>query len=167
MKKHYLAFAFAAFTGLVAIVGTGAAQNAPGGNGMTVQEFSPRFDDLMTMLVQPRHIKLYYAAHEGNWELAAFEARELGAALRRVAATIPTYRNMSVDDAVAAMATPQLTAISEAVEARNMGQFDRAYGTLTESCNACHVTMEHAFLVMKVPDLETNPFTDQLFAAAQ
>lgn len=164
MKKHYFSAALALVAGLFVAATAGFTQNAGGGGGLTVLEFSPRFDDLMTMLVQPRHLKLYYAVQEENWDLAAFEARELGAALRRVGATIPTYRNQSVDDAVAAMATPQLEAVGEAIEEKDSGEFMTAYTRLTQSCNACHVTMEHPFLVMKVPDADApSPFPDQVF----
>jgi hypothetical protein len=40
-------------------------------SGLTILDFRPAMDDLMTMLVQPRHIKLYYAAQAKNWTLAA------------------------------------------------------------------------------------------------
>ena len=67
----------------------GAAPAAPGaaapaGGGLQILEFKPAMDDLMTMLVQPRHMKLYYAAQQQNWMLAGFELNELGAALRRI-----------------------------------------------------------------------------------
>jgi hypothetical protein len=82
-----------------------AAQNAPPapGGSLTNLEFKPALDDLMTMLVQPRHIKLYYAGQANNWRLATFELNELRGALARVGRTIPTYRNISVDNAVASI----------------------------------------------------------------
>src|SRR5690348_2360567 len=54
-------------------------------------EFTPRLDDLMTMLIQPRHLKLYYAGSRKNWELAAFESSELRSAFGRIAQVFPRY----------------------------------------------------------------------------
>jgi hypothetical protein len=40
---------------------------APARPGLVVLDFKPGLDDLMTMLVQPRHIRLYYAGQAKNW----------------------------------------------------------------------------------------------------
>src|SRR5947209_18957684 len=80
----------------------GAAPAAPpAGGGLQILDFKPAMDDLMTMLIQPRHMKLYYAGQQQNWTLAAFELNELGGGLRRIGQTIPKYRNFSVDATVA------------------------------------------------------------------
>src|SRR5271165_6591275 len=71
--------------------------------GLTILEFKPAMDDLMTMLVQPRHLKLYYAGQAKNWTLAAFQLNELRGALARIGRTIPTYRRIDVDTAVASI----------------------------------------------------------------
>jgi hypothetical protein len=91
--RHLAAIALAGSLALSASV-IATAQNAPSapGGGLTILEFKPAMDDLMTMLVQPRHIKLYYAGQAKNWELAGFELNELRGALARVGRTIPTYR---------------------------------------------------------------------------
>ena len=59
----------------------------------------------MTMLVQPRHLKLFFAAREKNWELAAFQVNELRASFRRIGQTVPIYRTQDVNKAAAIMAT--------------------------------------------------------------
>jgi hypothetical protein len=165
---------------VVAIVLTGAlalsasliavAQNAepPRGDaaaaarpGLTILEFKPAMDDLMTMLVQPRHIKLYYAGQAKNWRLAGFELNELRGALARVGRTIPTYRNIGVDTAVASIFADTIKSVDAAVKAGDSTQFAAAYGQMTAACNTCHVGMEHPFLVIKVPDASNYP--DQEF----
>jgi hypothetical protein len=50
----------------------GAAPAPRPGGGLVILDFKPAMDDLMTMLIQPRHIKLYYAGQAKNWTLAAF-----------------------------------------------------------------------------------------------
>jgi uncharacterized membrane protein len=121
----------------------------------------------MTMLVQPRHVKLYYAGRDKNWELAAFELRELRASFRRAGQAIPTYRMQDVNKAVETITAPHLDRLDKAIAARDSALFARAYGTLTNSCNACHSAMEHAFLVMKVPDAGVvSEYSDQDFRPA-
>src|ERR1700739_2803062 len=62
--------------------------------------FTPGFDDMMTMLVQPRHTKLYYAGTAKNWELAAAESRDLRQAFDNLAKAIPNYEGNDVPQAV-------------------------------------------------------------------
>src|SRR5258706_16455811 len=104
MKNHHLvALLLAGSVGLAAsaiAVATAApapaAPAAPAGGGLTILDFKPAFDDLMTMLVQPRHTKLWLSAHQKKLQLARFELKEMGGALRRVGETVPKFRNISV-----------------------------------------------------------------------
>lgn len=134
---------------------------APARPGLTILDFKPAMDDLMTMLVQPRHIKLYYAGQAKNWTLAAFQINELRGALARVGRTIPNYRNINVDTAVAAIFADKLKAVDAAVKAKDAETFTAAYQEMTTACNDCHKGMEHPFLVIKVPDAANYP--DQEF----
>jgi len=141
-----------------------AAPAAPAGGGLQILDFKPAFDDLMTMLVQPRHTKLWVAGQQQNWQLAGFELNEMGSALRRVGQTIPKYRNISVDATVSSIFTPKIQAVAGAIAAKNQQQFNSAYGELTNACNLCHEALEHPFLVIKVPDANAaNAFPDQDF----
>lgn len=164
MQKRYAAIALAAVLAFSASI-MAAAQNAapaPAARpGLTILEFKPAMDDLMTMLVQPRHIKLYAAGQAKNWRLAGFQLDELRAALARIGRTIPTYRNIGVDTAVASIFANSIKAVDAAIKAGDPAQFTAAYGEMTAACNACHVGMEHPFLVIKVPDAANYP--DQEF----
>src|SRR5215470_996857 len=60
------------------------APQAPARPGLVILDFKPAMDDLMTMLVQPRHIRLYNAGQAKNWQLAAFQINELRGALARI-----------------------------------------------------------------------------------
>src|SRR5271167_621102 len=169
MRKRH--FAAAMLTGLLtagasiiaAAQNTGPGDAAPAarpGGGLTILEFKPAMDDLMTMLVQPRHIKLYYAGQAKNWRLAGFELNELRGALARVGRTIPTYRNIGVDTAVASIFADTIKSVDAAIKAGDSTQFAAAYGQMTAACNTCHVGMEHPFLVIKVPDATNYPDQD-------
>jgi hypothetical protein len=162
MKNSHAAFALAAALALSASV-IAAAQNAapPAPGGPTTLDFKPAMDDLMTMLVQPRHIKLYYAGQAKNWTLAGFELNELRGALARIGRTIPTYRKISVDDTVAAIIADKIKTVDAAIKAKDSAQFTAAYGDLTQACNACHAGMEHSFLKITVPNAAN--YADQDF----
>jgi hypothetical protein len=131
------------------------------GGGLVILDFKPALDDLMTMLIQPRHIKLYYAGEAKNWKLAGFELDELRAGLARIGRTIPNYRNNNVDGAVAAIFADTVKTVDAAIKAQDATQFTAAYRQMTDACNACHTGMEHQFLVIKVPDAMNYP--DQEF----
>ena len=154
----------AAFALALPAVGVGAPAPAPAG-GLTILEFKPAFDDQMTMLIQPRHIKLYAAGQQKNWALAAFQLDELRASLRRMGQTIPKYRTYDVDSSVASIFTPAASALEAAIKTADPAKFASAYGEMTTACNTCHQAMDHPFLVVKVPDANAlNAFTDQDFA---
>jgi hypothetical protein len=113
--------------------------------------FAPGLDDLMTMLIQPRHLKLFYAGIRKNWELAAAEARGLRSAFTRISQTIVKYQGNEVDDAVSTIIVPPLQAVDAAIAAGDAKQFASAFVDLTHACNACHTYMEHPYLKVRVP----------------
>ena len=130
--------------------------------------FRPGFDDLMTMLVQPRHLKLHYAGAERNWELAAAESRNLRQSFDRISQALPRYLGIDVATAVSAMMVPQLQNVDAAIAAADPARFRAAYDGLTKACNACHVYMERPYITAKVPDpAAPSAFPGQDFTAAQ
>jgi hypothetical protein len=172
MKKHHVAAAMlggllALGASLIATAQTPspsanqAPAAPPAGGGLTILEFKPAMDDLMTMLIQPRHLKLHYAGEAKNWKLAEFQLRELRQALARIGRTIPTYRKIGVDEAVASIFTEKAVALEAAIKAADPAKFKAAYAEMTGACNACHAGMEHEFLVIKVP--EANVYPNQEF----
>jgi len=126
--------------------------------------FQPGLADLMTMLVQPRHIRLFYAGSDRNWELAAFELRELRSSFRRTGNTIPRYQGTDLNEAVATIIAPRLHDMEVAIAAADVKQFMKVYEELTNACNACHAYLEHPFLVVKSPAVSTQRiYPDQEF----
>jgi hypothetical protein len=149
-----------------------SAQNAPAAGegapaaaakpaaGPSPVEFKPSMDDLMTMLLQPRHMKLYYAGEAKNWTLAGFELNELRGALARVGRTVPTYRNVSVDMAITTIIADKIKALDSAIKAKDSEEFSAGYRELTAACNTCHQALEHPFLKIAVPDAVNYPDQD-------
>src|SRR5262245_46022046 len=82
---------------MIAGTATGClAQTAP--QAASPPPYRPGLGDLMTMTVQPRHLKLGIAGRERNWPYAAYEHHQLEEALERVARTWPRWRQFPIGD---------------------------------------------------------------------
>jgi hypothetical protein len=127
-------------------------------------EYHPSLGDLMTMAVQPRHLKLGIAGKEKNWAYAKYELSELRNAFARVARTIPVYRNADLTALMNSLTTEPVKEVDEAIAAADAVKFKAAYAKLTNTCNACHLSQEHAMVVIRVPDAKS--FPDQDFRPA-
>src|SRR5258708_3438908 len=77
-----------------------AAQSAPPAS----EPYRPGLGDLMTMTVQPRHIKLLLAGHEQNWPYAKYELHELQEAFERAARVWPRFRGLPMGGMIDAIA---------------------------------------------------------------
>jgi hypothetical protein len=129
------------------------------------QAYRPGVGDLMTMTVQPRHIRLLLAGHEQNWVYAAYELHELQEAFDRVVRVWPRYKGLPLGGMVDAIAQGPMTELTKAIEAKDEVAFDAAYEKLTEGCNACHQAANVGHVVIKVPNGST--FPDQDFRPQQ
>ncbi len=123
-------------------------------------EYHPSLGDLMTMAVQPRHIKLGIAGKQKNWAYAKYELSELRNAFGRVARTIPVYRNADLGALMNALTTDPLKQVEQAITAADAAKFQAAYAKLTATCNACHLSQDHAMVVIRVPDAAAFPDQD-------
>ena len=83
----------------------GVAQPTPSIQS-TPPPYRPGLGDLMTMTVQPRHLKLGIAALEKNWVYAAYEHHQLEEALDRVVRYWPQWRNFPIADMMAVTREP-------------------------------------------------------------
>jgi hypothetical protein len=122
----------------------------------TNEQYVPRLGDIMNA-AQTRHIKLWFAGKSQNWDLAAYELRQLKAGLFEAAVL---YEGIPVSN-VTTMTKP-IQSISDAIDARDFKRFTKAVGELTDGCNSCHQTMQRGFITMQMPT--TSPFSDQSFA---
>jgi hypothetical protein len=116
--------------------------------------------DLMNTLVQPRHLKLGLAGAAGNWPLAGYALVEIRQAFAGIAKAVPKFRGYPVSDLADAALKQPLAAVDDAVKAQDAKKFAAAYGELTQGCNACHASLDHPFVVIKVPDASAFPNQD-------
>jgi hypothetical protein len=130
----------------------------------TQADYHPSMGDLMTMAIQPRHIKLQLAGVQRNWSYAEYELGELRNAFARIARTIPRYRTVDTVSMTAAVIRAPLDAVDQAIKARSATQFAIAYARLTQACNGCHQSLSHAEVVIKQPAAAI--FPDQDFRPA-
>ena len=122
--------------------------------------FHPGLGDLMTALVQPRHIKLGLAGNDKNWPYAAYELDELREAFDDVAEVVPKYRDMPVADLLASTVKQPLALLDQAIKAKDANRFTAAYAQLTASCNACRQSTDHAMIVIQPPRAPAFPDQD-------
>ena len=136
----------------------GSAQAPAAANSQP--DYHPSMGDLMTMAIQPRHAKLWQAGRNGNWVYAEYELSELRNAFARIARTIPTYRNADMTALIGTMTTQPLQSVEDSIRGKDVARFKTAYEQLTVTCNACHVSQEHAMVVIRVPSGDTYPDQD-------
>ena len=123
----------------------------------TADQYVPQLGDIMSA-AQTRHQKLTLAGKAQNWELAAYELRQLKASLIEAALL---YSGIPISNVTTL--EPSLQATSDAITAKDGRKFTKAVGDLTEGCNSCHRSMGRSFVVMKVPS-DPQPFANQQFA---
>ena len=126
----------------------------------TPAPYRPGLGDLMTMTVQPRHLKLGLAGQEKNWPYAAYEGHELEEAFERVAEQVPKWREFDIAPLIAATVKQPLDDLEAAAKARDGQRFDAAYRQLTDACNACHTSANVGVIAIKAPDASAFPNQD-------
>jgi hypothetical protein len=147
--------------GLIALAVAGrAAAQAPGDT-----TYRPGLGDLMTMTIQPRHIKLGLAGRAGNWTYAAYELHELQEAFDRAMGVWPVWQSVPVGEMERAVMHDPFDALDQAIKAGDAARFTAAYKSLTDACDACHQAADRAFVVIRVPDQDF--FPDQDFQPAK
>jgi hypothetical protein len=128
--------------------------------GIAQQPHPAAVGDLMTALVQPRHIKLGLAGREQNWPYAAYELDQLRETLADLAEILPKYRDLSIPEMIESTVKEPLAALDRAIQAKDGGQFTVAYGQLTASCNVCHQSYDRALIMIQPPTMSSFPDQD-------
>ncbi len=165
IKQYRIGLVVAVALATIAASAPGAEPGSPaaGAPGQGMSTYRPVMSDLMNMVVQPRHMKLWLAGTNGGWDYAEYERHNIGGAFARIAAAIPVYQGQQTSDFIAAFVTPQLADLGTAIKAKDTAGFRASYEALTTSCNQCHQAMNHAMVVIKVPAADS--FPDQDFSS--
>ena len=153
-----VAAVLAAFS--VPLLATAQNPQAPAPSAAAPQAYRPGLGDLMTMTVQPRHIKIALAGREKNWAYAKYELHELEEALQRVVQVWPRWRGLPLGGMVDAIGKGPMASVAAAIEAKDAEKFAAAMPQLTEGCNACHQAANVGLVVIKTPDASSFPDQD-------
>ena len=143
---------------LAGLVESGCARPSTGADA-----YAPGLGEIMT-LQQMRHVKLWLAGEAGNWDLAAYEIKELGEGFDDVVKFHPTHEDSPVapKDAIPRMMSGPLGDVHAAIAKRDTRRFEQTYDALTAACNSCHQATNFAFNVVQRPSM--NPYPNQSFA---
>ena len=172
--KFRIALALAAVSSLAAAAGTSHAQNAPQpaatqaaapAGGAASLPYAMTMGDMMNTLIQPRHAKLALAGHAENWTLAAYASAEIRQAFAGIVKAQPKFAGMPVGELVDVAMVPPLNALDTAIKQQDTQKFAAAYEALTQGCNACHMELNHPYVVIRTPD--ASAFPNQDFAPRQ
>jgi hypothetical protein len=117
----------------------------------------PRLSDIMVQQ-QMRHIKLWFAGDARNWPLADHEIDQLQDGFDDVAKLLG-------GDIAQQHVGGAISQLEKAIEGKDREAFVSAFDGLSAGCNACHRTLDHAFIVIQRPVLL--PYSDQNFSPQQ
>jgi hypothetical protein len=119
--------------------------------------------DLMNTLVQPRHLKLGLAGQAQNWPLAKYALEQLRAAFANIVSAKPKFSGMPVGELVDVALGPPLKAVETAIKQQDAQKFAAAFEQVSQGCNACHMELDHPYVVIRTPD--ASAFPNQEFKA--
>ncbi len=91
--------------------------------------------------VGDRFQNMYFAAHGGNWALAAYMSKYMNGAMNPAKLTKPNeypvwkgfYEN-------------SFAPVNKAIQAKDIKAFDEAYNGVIKDCNGCHKSMGYGFI---------------------
>ena len=147
---------------LAGAIGVAASQTAPPAPPASTGPTPPvpyvmGMGDLMNTLIQPRHTKLGLAGKAENWDLAAYAAAEIRQAFAGIAKAQPKFSGMPVGTLVDVAINPPMKAVDAAIKQQDGQKFAAAYDQLTQGCNACHMELNHPYVVIRTPDASAFP----------
>jgi hypothetical protein len=119
--------------------------------------YKPGTGAIMNTIVQPHHLKLWFAGQHKNWALAEYERQELMGGFEK----IQKLHKDKPEATAVAMIFPAMDAVEKAIREKDANAFKNNFVMLTNTCNTCHQALKYGFNVIKVP--VTNSFDDQQF----
>jgi hypothetical protein len=123
--------------------GASAASNAT--------SYLPTISDFMIETIQPRHVRLWVAARNGDWPFAAYELGNLKGAFDRLGLAHPMDHEIPLRDLISSVTATPFEDLHKAIESKDTAAFAKAYDDLTSACNACHQATNHSVVVIRAP----------------
>ena len=110
------------------------------------EAYKPGFGEFMSG-IQVHHAKLWFAGQNQNWELADFEVHEIQESLE----DIQKFNNDRPKVKTIGMINPAMDSVTNSIQQKNLQLFKNSFVLLTNTCNSCHRTTDHAFNVVIIP----------------
>jgi Skp family chaperone for outer membrane proteins len=120
------------------------------------ESYKPGFGEMMSS-IQAHHNKLWFAGKNTNWQLAAFEVKEL----HEIIDDIKKFQKDRSETKKMDMINPSLQKVKEAINQKHTTDFNKFFQQLTNDCNQCHQQTNFGYNKVKIP--ETSPFSNQEF----
>ncbi len=108
--------------------------------------------DVAMVEVGHRYIDLYWAGEDANWEAAAYELQKMRLAIENGLERRPKRATSARPFLVG-----PLTAMDEAVAARDPELFASRFEGLTAGCNSCHALEQVPFFEVRPPEARVSP----------
>ena len=121
---------------------------------------APAVSDIMGQ-TQLRHFKLWFAGALGNWPLANFEVQQMKRTFNDAGHLGTSVAGTPLSKLVEEKSLPPLADVEKAIEAKSKPAFIKAFGELTQACNACHAAANVGFIKIQTPT--ASPFSNQAF----
>lgn len=159
-----LATSFAVGCTAVFLSGCAATRHAEPSASAAAAPYVPGLGEIMS-LTQMRHLKLWFAGRDQNWELASYETDELEEGFADVVRFHPTHKSapQPLTLLVPEFTEGPIAALRSAIEQRDLAAFETGFDALTGGCNGCHRAADFAFNVVVRPT--SNPYSNQRFRA--
>jgi hypothetical protein len=113
--------------------------------------YVPSISDLMIATIQPRHVRLWTAARNGDWSFAAYELGNLKGAFDRLGRAHPMEHEIPLQEMIASVTAQPFEDMHKAIEVKDRAAFSKAYDDLTSACNSCHQATNHGVVVIRTP----------------
>ena len=102
--------------------------------------------DLAMMETGYRYQELFWAGQDQNWDYATYQLQKI-----KLAMELALQRRPARAKSAEIFITETLPAMSQAVETRDTGIFNKQFNLLTSQCNKCHETEKVAFFNVRPP----------------
>jgi len=99
--------------------GASAASNAT--------SYLPTISDFMIETIQPRHVRLWVAARNGDWPFAAYELGNLKGAFVRLGLAHPMDHEIPLRDLISSVTATPFEDLHKAIESKDTAAFAKAY----------------------------------------
>jgi len=116
---------------------------------LTLGQIADMQPGLGTVMIEYGHrfYKAYYAARAANWDLAAYQVKEMTEIQEVGEATRPGHA-----EELKAFEHAYLDALQDSIKAKDWNGFASNYAKATEACNACHTGAGFSFIKYRLPE---------------